>query len=52
MRKGINMASENKKRKSKNSFLYEGGEKTDLKIKRLMFFNKRLRKKLKNIEED
>ncbi len=46
------MASENKKRKSKNSFLYEGGEKTDFKLKRIMFFNKRLRKKLKDIKED
>lgn len=46
------MASENKKRKSKNSFMWEGGEKSDFKWKRTMFFNKRLRKKLKDIEEE
>ena len=46
------MASENKKRKSKNSFLYEGGEKCDSHLKRIMFFNKRFRNKLKKTCEE
>jgi len=46
------MASENKKRKSKNSFLWEGGEKRDGRLKRIMFFNKRLRNKLKKTCEE
>lgn len=45
------MASENKKRKEKNSFMYNGGEKEDFKMKRIMYFNKRQRNKLKkNLE--
>ncbi len=43
------MASENKKKKAKNSYLYNGGDKNDLKMKRIMYFTKRHRKKLKDI---
>ena len=46
------MASENKKRKARNSYLYEGGEKCDLKMKRTMYYTKRQRKKLKEIGSD
>ena len=46
------MASENKKRKARNSYMYEGGEKCDLKMKRTMYFTKRQRNKLKKIEDE
>lgn len=47
------MASRNKKRKAKNSFIYNGGEKDDFRMKRIMYFNKRQRNKLKkNLEEE
>lgn len=35
------MCSENKKRKGKNSFLLNGGEKNDTKLKRINYFKKR-----------
>ena len=41
------MASENKKRKAKNSYLTNGGEKIDGKFKRIMYFTKRQRNKNK-----
>ena len=43
------MASENKKRKAKNSYLYNGADKCDIKMKRIMYFTKRQRNKIKNI---
>lgn len=44
------MASENKKRKARNSYLYNGGEKHDGKMKRIMYFTKRQRNKLNKID--
>lgn len=41
------MASESKKRKAKNSYLYNGGDKEDMKMKRIMYFTKRQRNKNK-----
>lgn len=41
------MASENKKRKAKNSYLHNGGDKEDSRMKRTMYFTKRQRNKLK-----
>ena len=46
------MASRNKKRKAKNSYLSNGGEKLDGKNKRIMYYTKRQRKKLKKMECD
>lgn len=46
------MASENKKHKSKNSYLYNGGDRIDCKMKRIAYFTKRDRNKLKKIELD
>ena len=46
------MASQNKKRKAKNSYITNGGEKLDGKAKRIMYYTKRQRKKLKEIERD
>ena len=46
------MASQNKKRKAKNSYMTNGGEKLDRKIKRIMYYIKRQRKKLKEMESD
>ena len=46
------MASQNKKRKAKNSYLSNGGEKLDVKMKRIMYYTKRQRKKLKEMESD
>lgn len=43
------MASENKKRKARNSYLYNGGDKHDEKMKRIMYFTKRQRKKNKRL---
>lgn len=44
------MASENKKRKARNSHVYNGGEKEDGKMKRIMYFNKRRRNQNKKID--
>lgn len=44
------MASQNKKRKAKNSNLLNGGDKEDMKMKRTMYFTKRQRRKLKEME--
>lgn len=41
------MASENKRRKAKNSYLLNGGDKTDKKTKRIMYFTKRKRNQIK-----
>ena len=46
------MASQNKKRKAKNSYLSNGGEKLDGKNKRIMYYTKRQRKKLKEMESE
>lgn len=46
------MASQNKKRKAKNSCLSNGGEKLDGKNKRIMYYTKRQRKKLKEMESE
>lgn len=45
------MASENKKRKAKNSYLYNGADKIDGKLKRVMYFTKRQRNKNKIIND-
>ena len=47
---GETMASQNKKKKAKNSYLSNGGEKLDGKNKRTMYYTKRQRKKLKEME--
>lgn len=41
------MSSENKKRKAKNSFLHNGGDKED-RLKRVMYYTKRQRNKIKS----
>lgn len=41
------MASKNKKNKAKNSFLYNGGEKDTIKLKRVKYYNKKQRNKIK-----
>ena len=46
------MASQNKKKKAKNSYLSNGGEKLDRKNKQIMYYTKRQRKKLKEMEND
>lgn len=46
------MASQNKKRKAKNSYMTNSGEKLDGKNKRIMYYTKRQRKKLKEMERD
>lgn len=46
------MASENKKRKAKNSYLHNGGDRLDLKMKRIAYYTKRDRNKLKKIKLD
>jgi hypothetical protein len=37
----MEMSSQSKKRKGKNSFLFNGGEKIDTKLKRINYFKKR-----------
>ena len=46
------MASQNKKRKYKNSYMTNGREKLDGKMKRIMYYTKKKRKKLKEMEEN
>lgn len=50
------MASKSKKRKAKNSYLHNGADKHDGKLKRIMYFTKRQRNKdketLKQIGEE
>ncbi len=43
------MTSKNKKRKAKNSYLYNGGDKIDGKMKRIMYFTKRQRENNKKM---
>lgn len=43
------MASENKKRKARNSYLYNGADKIDGKMKRIMYFTKRQRNTNKKV---
>lgn len=45
------MASENKKKKAKNSYMLNGGDKEDTKMKRIMYFTKRQRNRDKSISE-
>ena len=45
------MASQNKKKKAKNSYLSNGGEKLDGRMKRVLYFTKRQRNKNKRIEQ-
>lgn len=42
------MSSENKKHKAKNSFLHNGGDKEDCRLKRVMYYTKRQRNKIKS----
>ena len=44
------MASESKKRKAKNSYVYNGREKDNTKMKSIMYFNKLQRNKI-NFDE-
>lgn len=46
------MASENKKRKAKNSYLHNGADKLDGKLKRTMYFTKRQRNKNNKVSQD
>lgn len=46
------MASENKKRKAKNSYLLNGADKIDGKMKRIMYFTKRQRAKNNQINHE
>lgn len=43
------MASRNKKHKAKNSYILNGGEKCDVKQKRVMYYTKRKRNNSKKI---
>ena len=43
------MASKNKKKKAKNSYLINGADKTDGRDKRIMYFTKRERNKNKKV---
>ena len=45
------MASQNKKKKAKNSYMVNGGEKCDLRLKRIMYYTKRERNRLKKLPE-
>lgn len=46
------MASKNKKNKAKNSYIHNGADKYDCKMKRSMYFTKRQRNKLKYTEKE
>lgn len=46
------MASENKKRKARNSYLHNGADKKDCRMKHYMYFTKRSRKHCNKITED
>lgn len=41
------MTSEKKKNKARNSYFYNGAEKTTDKMKRRLYYNKKLRNKIK-----
>ena len=41
------MTSQNKKNKARNSYIYNGGEKDTIKLKRLCYYNKKMRNKIK-----
>ena len=45
------MASENKKRKAKNSYLHNGADKEDGRLKRHMYYTKRQRNSIKKERE-
>ena len=44
------MASENKKRKAKNSYLHNGADKEDGRLKRSMYYTKRQRKQFNRVD--
>ena len=46
------MSTENKKRKEKNSYIYNGGDKHDWIMKRFMYFTKRMRNRIKSETKD
>lgn len=46
------MASENKKKKAKNSYLHNGADKLDGRLKRTMYFTKRQRNNNNKISQD
>ena len=46
------MTSENKKKKARNSFLMNGGERTDTKLRRINYFKKRDRNRNKKGTRD
>ena len=41
------MSSQSKKNKARNSYIYNGGEKDTIKLKRLCYYNKKMRNKIK-----
>lgn len=41
------MTSQNKKKKARNSFINNGGEKDAIKLKRIKYYNKKQRNKIK-----
>lgn len=41
------IGNQNKKKKAKNSYMVNGGEKCDLRLKRIMYYTKRERNRLK-----
>lgn len=41
------MTSQNKKNKARNSYICNGGEKDTIKLKRVKYYNKRQRNKIK-----
>ena len=43
------MTSQNKKKKARNSYLYNGGEKDTIKLKRVKYYNKRQRKEIRKV---
>lgn len=41
------MTSQNKKKKARNSYINNGGEKDTIKLKRVKYYNKRQRKEIR-----
>lgn len=42
------MTSQNKKKKARNSFINNGGEKDTIKLKRIKYYNKKQRNQIKS----
>jgi len=42
------MTSQNKKKKARNSYFFSGADKTDIKMKRRLYYTKRQRNKIKS----